>query len=431
MRAHYSQTALQSFALKKSVQDCSRTRLAPYPLRSKSTSSLAFPTTPHAPAAFKLRAQRTPYPGRRPDNVTRRAEACAVTRAQDDCFSPKHVKFLFLSLSQYSALAREPNNFVLLCPKLRPPRVLSFAACGSVHGCSRALQALYSLGAKSNLIQVLLRVPHSRAALVTHLRHIFYSGCPSHEVTRRAEACTVARAQNFYLTPQSEEKVTVTFLKSAAHKGGLSNLSPADQKLGRRLPLSYAARRDVHDHPLSLPLSLSFREEDNLFKLFLRVPHLRAGLAIQTRRISRSDRLLHQVAQRAEACITARALIRFPIPSSAKKLAQTSLQTAAHARASSTFASPHFRPQKPHLQNYEACKKVHSRMWPLQAPHLLIEKNSSFRAILRVPRTSADLATQPRRRYRSDQRLYQIAGHAEACLTAGVLVCYLIPPSLE
>jgi hypothetical protein len=70
-------------------------------------------------------------------------------------------------------------------------------------------------------------------------------------------------------------------------------------------------------------------------------------------------------------------------------------------------------------------------LWPLQVPHPLIEKNSLFQVILRVPHASADLATRLRRRHRPDRRLYYISGRAEACLTADVLVWSLIPLSLE
>jgi hypothetical protein len=347
------------------VQNRSRARLALYPLRLKGTSSLAFQTTPHTSAALVLYTQRTSRPGRRLDQVMRHAKACAVARAQDHCFIPQHIELLFLSPFQNAALARKLYNSASTCSRYKQPCLSSFAVCESVHDCSRAWRALYPPGANIYSVEDTLKRPHAFAALVTQLQRVLYSGGPSHQVTRRAKACTVALAQDFHLTPQSEEKVTVIFLKSAAHKGGLSNLGPADQKLGRCLPSSYTVHRDVHNHPLSLPLSLPLREEDNPFRLFLRVPHLCAGLAIQTRRISRSDRLPHQVARCAKACTTARALIRFPIPSSVKQLAQTSLQTTTRARAFSTFASPHFQPQRPHLQNYEAREKVHSRLWPL------------------------------------------------------------------
>ena len=242
-RSRHLHPLLASFKARNNMQNRSRARLALYPLRLKGTSSLAFQTTPHASAALVLYAQRTSHPGRRPDQVTRHAKACATTHAQDHCFIPQHIELLFLSPFQNAALARKLYNSASTCSRYKQPRLSSFAVCESVHDRSRTWRALYPPGVNIYSVEDTLKRPHVFAALVTQLQCVLYLGGPSHQVTRRAKACTAALAQDFHLTPQSEEKVTVIFLKSAAHKGGLSNLGPADQKLGRCLPSSYTAQR--------------------------------------------------------------------------------------------------------------------------------------------------------------------------------------------
>ncbi|KAH9981648.1 hypothetical protein BJV77DRAFT_369146 [Russula vinacea] len=331
---------------------------------------------------------------------------------------------------QHAALVRGLRISTPTYPKFGPIVLSSFVACESVHDCSRAWIALYTLGARINIVKVSLGVPHSRAVLAILLQHALGPDGDQYEVLQRAEACTVARAQDCYCIPQQVEHLSPTHLQNAALARGLSAFVTTRLRPRQlRLP-SYAAREDMHDCSHAQIVLHLLRVEASTFSQFLSMPHATARLATRPRSGPRPHNRVYKISQRAEACTTARTPIIFPIPFPARQHVPTFPQSAASARAFSNFASPLPQPRKPLLRSYAARRDVHGRLWPLPAPQYLMEKNSSFR-LLRALHAAADLATRHQRGPRLDRRLYRISGCAEACLTASVQVWSLIPLSPE
>ena len=234
---------------------CSRSIPVLYPLRSKNNSALALSTTLHLSAFLETPPQHLFYSNGPQYKVSSCAEPCTTVCAQDSYLTPQSKEQVTMTFLQEAALVCGFSNSAATYPKLGPFVLSSFAACGSVHDCSRAWPALHPLAARIKLVQVSPKQQHKYACLETRLRRLSYPDRPLYQVTSCAELCAIARAQDFYFSPQSEEPSILTLLQNAAPVRVLSDL--AATLLIPRLPRksSLTACKDVHDcsRPQSVP----------------------------------------------------------------------------------------------------------------------------------------------------------------------------------
>ena len=208
---------------------------------------LASPTPPHALAALATLHQRALYFDHFLHKVTSCAKLCTTSCVQYSSPIPLSTAQLPIPFLQNSAYARALSNLSPTHPKCRPPVLPSFAICGSVHNRSRAWIALYLLRVTINIVQVSLGVLHSSAVLEILLQHAPGPNSDPYEVMRRAEAYTVARAQDCYFTPQQVELLSLSPLQNAALARGLSAFATTRLRSRKLRRQSYAARKDMHD----------------------------------------------------------------------------------------------------------------------------------------------------------------------------------------
>jgi hypothetical protein len=242
------------------VLKCSRSIPVLYPLRSKNNSALALSTTLHLSAFLETPPQHLFYSNGPQYKVSSCAEPCTTVCAQDSYLTPQSKEQVTMTFLQEAALVCGFSNSAATYPKLGPFVLSSFAACGSVHDCSRAWPALHPLAARIKLVQVSPKQQHKYACLETRLRRLSYPDRPLYQVTSCAELCAIARAQDFYFSPQSEEPSILTLLQNAAPVRVLSDL--AATLFIPRLPrkLSFAACKDVHDRSRSQSVPQLFKK---------------------------------------------------------------------------------------------------------------------------------------------------------------------------
>ncbi|KAH9990322.1 hypothetical protein BJV77DRAFT_620870 [Russula vinacea] len=352
------QPILLSYKARRNVLDSSRSQSALYSFRTKDSSPLAFPITPHASAALEIRSQRISCPNRQPYQLTQRAETCTAARAQDSHLTPQSEEQVTTTFLKVAAPASGFSDLVPTYPRFGLVVPSNFAACRSVHDHSRAWIALYPLGARINIVQAPLRVQHSRAVFVIRSQHTPDPDNDPYEVLQRAEACTTARAHN-----------------NAALVRGLSDLTPTYPTLGLLVQSSFAACGSVHDHSRAWIALHPLIARINLVQVSPKQQHKSACLETQLRRLPYPDRPLYQVTSCAESCATARAQDFYFSPQSEEPSILTLLQNAAPVRVLSDLAATLLIPRLPRKLSLTACKDVHDCSRPQSVPQRF-KKNS-------------------------------------------------------
>ena len=225
--------------------------------------------------------------------------------------------------------------------------------------CSRSIPVLYPLRSKNNSALALSTTLHLSAFLETPPRHLSYPYNPQYKVSSCAEPRTIVCAQDFYITSQSEEQVTVTLLKSTARLCGLSDLTPTVSTLRQRILASNVACRDVHDRSRAWTALNALGVKINWVQASPKQQHKYACLETRLRRLPYPDRPLYQVTSCAESCATARTQDFYFSPQSKEPSILTLLQNAAPVHVLSDLAETLLIPRLPCKASFTACKDVH------------------------------------------------------------------------
>jgi hypothetical protein len=270
------QISLPSYKTCRGVLNYPRTRLVTDPLKPKNSPFLTSSAVPHASAGPRTRSQHVPHLFRYPYPVTRHAETCTVARVQHSSHSSSNLEQLVPTFLQRAALFCTLSNAIQTEHKPQQPILSSYKAHRNVLDSSRSQSVLYSFRTKDSSPLAFLMAPHASASLVIQSQHISYPDCQPYQLTRCAEICTVACAQDLHLTPQSEEQVTTTFLKVAAPARGLKDLVPTYPRSGLAFLLNFATCKCGHDRSRAWPALYLLRARINLVQVFLRMPHLHA-----------------------------------------------------------------------------------------------------------------------------------------------------------
>ena len=194
-----------------------------------------------------------------------------------------------------------------------------------------------------------------------------------------AEACTVARAQDYHLIPQPVKLLTPTIPQNAAHVHDLSTFVLTYPRSGLIVLLSFAIRGSVHNHSRVWPALYSFGARINPGQVSLREPHVRVDFIAQPRHVPCIDRHPYKVTRCAKTCTTARALDCLLIPFRVEPLIPTALQSAAPSCALGNLVLTCIRPQRPRKLSFAVCKDVHDCSHSQSVPQLIKTNSRSGR----------------------------------------------------
>ena len=320
------------FAAYRSVHDRSRAWPAINTLRVKINLVQASLKMLHTSASLETELRCFSYFDRSPYQVTSRAEACTAARAQDRRFIPQQVKLVTLTLLQNAAPVRDLSISPSTYPILGLLVLSSFTACGSVHDRLCAWPAFYLLRLENNIVQVSLRVPHSRAVLAIRLQHAPGPDSDHYKVTSRAEPCMATRVQDYYFSPQQVKLLAQTFPQNAALVCGPSGFTTTRSRPVQPRLLSYATRKDMHDRSHAQIVLNLLRVEASTSSPFVSVPHVAAPLATRPQRGLRLESRLYPIPWRAETCLAISVHVWYLPSSSLEQFSRTLPQSAAPAR---------------------------------------------------------------------------------------------------
>ena len=178
---------------------------------------------------------------------------------------------------QNAAPVRGLSNFGSTRSRPRQVSLLSYKACKGMLDHTRARLTADPLNYWNSPSFTFSTTPHTSAGFKNPVRCVPHLNRYSYLVTRSAEPCATARAQDFYFSFQSEKPSIPTLLQNAAPVRGLSSFSatyPGPRQ--PRIP-SYTACKNVRGYSCSQLPVLPLREEDSQFSSFLGALQFRAN----------------------------------------------------------------------------------------------------------------------------------------------------------
>jgi hypothetical protein len=284
MRSHYSQTTLQVFALRRSVQGSSRLQTAPHPFPVEESSLRASSRGLHLRAALVLQTQLDPDLNNRSYQVAQRAEGCTATRALSWPLLPLSSEKFTQTFPQITALVRRPSNSSPTFLRLRYPPTKSYARCRGMPDRSHPRSAPQSLRKKNTSLQSSPIVQHLRAALVFRDRRFL---CPDGlpiQVSQRANACATVHILIWYPICWSTEQPALTSPPSSAPSRGHSYSYWTRSRYCQTPVLTLEFCRAVRSSSRARSASYPLRTKDSSSQRSPRTPHVRAALATKTGR---------------------------------------------------------------------------------------------------------------------------------------------------